>query len=114
MLKNIKGIHVTVGGILAVPAVIAAVYGSASAMGFYLDRPAWSSDMKTIAGAFESVQRQLDKHEILDLQDRADDLELKIEREKFAGRRPDPEDVLKLRQIQRKISDRKAVLGDHQ
>ena len=112
--EKISAKHVTVGSVMAVPAIIWGVYAAADAANFELDRVAWESDVKVFKVAFESVQQQLDRHEILVLQDKADELELKIEREKFAGRKPSPEDVLKFRQIQRKILDMKALLQEHQ
>ncbi len=102
-IKNIKGTHVTIGGIIAVFAVAGSVYAAADKIGFALDKPAWQSDITVLAEAIQSIQKSTDQREILRLQQLEDDLVFKIATAAAKGEPPNPLDVLKLQQIRRQI-----------
>lgn len=112
--SDIKRSHITVGGILAALAILPGLYAGAATLGYRLDRPAWYSELERVAGSVERLQEQADKREEYRLQERIDALFLKIERDKAAGRQPNPEDMLELRQKQRQIEQLQELMKPEQ
>ena len=100
-----NGKHLTVATAAGVLAAIAGVYGSAAALGIFVDRPAWHSEQLVLIDAINQLKANLDGWKLEALRDELDRLELKVATIRAAGEKPNDLDILRIKQLDRKIRE---------
>ena len=99
--------HITIATVAAVLASVAGVYGSAAALGIFLDRPLWLSEGLILADSIQQLKADMDDWRLDSLQAELDRLELKVAKQKAAGQTPSDLDQLRIRQLRRQIESLK-------